>query len=219
MIMNYASHVHWISSKHLTFVYPPQQQHPLFLYSITITYYKMPTNKTLQEQAQSHLPPNTLYIALYIRSDPPLPNDYHWAFYLHTPSHHRGGGGTKHDTDNSAGGWIPHHDPTAGILKTNFLCALVHVADIPEARIGRVEEIMRERDGDLNEIPGVTCRVWLLVILGRLVEEGLVVLQESTGGKVEAVEEDCKAWGNGFAGEAARNVQPRPVVRSRVCFG
>lgn len=178
------------------------------------------TNKTLQEQAQSHLSPNTLYIALYIRSDPTLPNDYHWAYYLHTPSHHRGGGGTKHDTDNTSGVWIPHHDTTAGILKTNFLCTLVHIADIPEERIGRVEEIMRERDGDLNQIPGVTCRVWLMVILRRLVEEGVVVLQGGgVEGRVEAVEEDCKGWGNGFAGEAARNVQPRPVVRSRVCFG
>lgn len=79
---------------------------------------------------------------------------------------------------------------------------------------------MRERDGDLNQIPGVTCRVWLMVILRRLVEEGVVVLQGGgVEGRVEAVEEDCKGWGNGFAGEAARNVQPRPVVRSRVCFG
>ena len=115
---------------------------------------------------------------------------------------------------------MPHHDPVAGILKTNFLCTLVHIADIPEASIGRVEEIMRERDGDLNEIPGVTCRVWLMVILGRLVEEGVVVLQGGIEGRgVEAVEEDCMDWGNGVAGEAARNVQPRPVVRSRVCFG
>ena len=46
----------------------------------------------------------------------------------------------------------------------------------------------------------------------------MVVLQEH-GGRVEAVEEDCMDLGNGVAGEAARNVQPRPVVRSRVCFG
>lgn len=174
--------------------------------------------KKSQETAQSLLPPNTLYIALCIRSDPPVPNDFHWALYLHTPAHTPGGGGTKHDAENHAGGseggWIAQHAPTAGILKTNFLCVLVHIADIPETQIGVVEGVMRERDGDLNEIPAVTCRVWLLVVLERLIGMGVVRCE----GGVQGVERECLGFGNEFMEEAAGNVQPRPVVRAGGCF-
>lgn len=37
----------------------------------------------LQEQALSQLAPHTLYIALWLRNDPPPLNDFHWVFYHH----------------------------------------------------------------------------------------------------------------------------------------
>lgn len=33
--------------------------------------------KKKQSEILAGLPPNTLHISLYIRSDPPLPNDFH----------------------------------------------------------------------------------------------------------------------------------------------
>lgn len=73
---------------------------------------------------------------------------------------------------------------------------------------------MRERDGDLNEIPAVTCRVWLLVVLERLIGMGVVRCE----GGVQGVERECLGFGNEFMEEAAGNVQPRPVVRAGGCF-
>ncbi|PWY66593.1 hypothetical protein BO83DRAFT_439844 [Aspergillus eucalypticola CBS 122712] len=43
--------------------------------------------------------PNALYIALFIRDDPPKPNDYHWALY-----HHRINSGIKYHITNEGNG-------------------------------------------------------------------------------------------------------------------
>lgn len=94
---------------------------------------------------------------------------------------------------------------------------LIQIADVPEEKGGVLEEIMRERDAGLNEIEEVTCRVWLLIVLKRLVKEGIVQCASGLGS--DKVEEECMVIGNRFAEEAARNVQPRPVVKSRVSFG
>lgn len=37
--------------------------------------------KQLQDEALRNLSPNTLYIVLYLRSDPPEPNNFHWGFF------------------------------------------------------------------------------------------------------------------------------------------
>lgn len=70
---------------------------------------------------------------------------------------------------------------------------------------------MKEEDGNLNDIDGVTCRVWLFVILKRLMEQGIVRDLD-----VDKMQEECMAIGNGFSEDSARNVQPRPIVRSRI---
>lgn len=177
---------------------------------------KARSNKKAQEHVQSVLSPHHLYIALYIRSDPPTPNNFHWAFYHHTPATHHGGG-TKHEVTNygssEVGGWITSHEPASAVFKDAFLCVLIRIADVPEEKGGILEGIMKERDVDLNEIEGVTCRVWLFIILKRLMEEGIV-----RGVDVAKAEEECMEIGNGFAKEAARNLQPRPVVKLRVCL-
>lgn len=180
--------------------------------------------KKSQEQALSLLLPNALYIALYIRSDPPNANDFHWAFYHHH-HHHNSQGGTKHDAENHSGGWQVQHAPTGCIFKTLFLCVLIHIADIPDSRTAELETVLRERDADVNDIDAVTCRVWLKGVLERLEQEGIVRC-EGRGQRLglglglgDQVQEEAFAIGNGFMDDAARNVQPRPVVKSRVSFG
>lgn len=165
--------------------------------------------KASQEEALSRLPLNALYIVLYIRSDPPQPNDFHWGYYFHTSPQ----GGSKYHMRNLGGGWIPDHGPTGGVFKSNFLCVLVQIATVAQAEHAQLDQIMRSRDRDVNSIPGVTCRVWLIVILQQLIQHGLVRCSS-----VDALVQECMDFGNQHSAEAASNMQPRPVVRSRICF-
>lgn len=74
---------------------------------------------------------------------------------------------------------------------------------------------MRSYDDEVNSIPGVTCRVWMFAaILPQLVRSGLVRCEVED---LDALQEECKGFGDRFRWNAARNVQPRPVVVSRVC--
>lgn len=162
----------------------------------------------IQQEALARLPPNSLYIVLWIRSDPPVANDFHWGYYFHTESD----GGIKYHARNLGSGWIPDHGKTKGVFKSNFLCVLVQVATVPPARHQALDQIMRARDGQLNQIPRMSCRVWLLDTLGRLMQQGIV-----RGPSVDAVQQECFSIGNHFSSGAAGNDQPRPVVQSRVC--
>ncbi|OQE36110.1 hypothetical protein PENCOP_c012G07008 [Penicillium coprophilum] len=165
--------------------------------------------KKKQAKSLAGLPPSTLHISLYIRSDPPLPNDFHWAFYLHkgtssTP------GGTKYHARGIGGGWIAAHEATAGIFTENFLCVIIQIATIRPTAHEHVDEIMRSCDKSLNSIPGITCRVWILTVLRRLVDEGVVHCD------IGELEKDCLGFGNEHSATASANEQPRPVAKSRV---
>ncbi|KAL4919023.1 hypothetical protein BDW62DRAFT_217133 [Aspergillus aurantiobrunneus] len=147
---------------------------------------------------------NTLYVVLWIRSDPPKPNYFHWGFYLHTSSTR----GTKYHARNLGSGWIPDHGHTGGVFKSNFLCVLIQIATLPQAQRGLLDQIMRSRDGVFNSIPGMSCRVWLLVTL-----ESLVRCSDVT-----ALEQECFAFGNHYSVGASKNNQPRPVIASGLCL-
>lgn len=57
------------------------------------------------------------------------------------------------------------------------------------------------------KFPGVTCRVWLLEVLPRLIGQGFVYYDNP-----EALMAECLAVGNKSKFEASANVQPHPVV-------
>ncbi|KAK2865485.1 hypothetical protein FQN49_003524 [Arthroderma sp. PD_2] len=164
--------------------------------------------KKTQEEALNRLPLNSLYIVLWIRSDPPQANNFHWGYYFHT---HKAGG-FKYHMKNLGGGWIADHGPTGGVFKSNFLCVLIQIGSIPQAKEAELDQVMKSHDGDVNSIPGVTCRIWVLAILQRLAQQGLVRYSSR-----DALEQECMRIGNQYSAGAARNNQPRPVVRSEVC--
>ncbi|KAJ9299672.1 hypothetical protein DTO271G3_2556 [Paecilomyces variotii] len=166
--------------------------------------------KKAQEEALIQLPLDTLYIVLYIRSDPPQPNDFHWGYYFHTSLR----GGAKYHISNLSGGWIPSHESTHGVFKSNFLCALVKIATVPKENHSRLDQIMKSRDGDVNAIPSVTCRVWVMTILQTLIQHGIVRCSNN----VYALQHECMEFGNEYSVGAANNEQPRPVVESRLCI-
>ncbi|KAL2820954.1 hypothetical protein BDW59DRAFT_174288 [Aspergillus cavernicola] len=165
--------------------------------------------KKVQEEALARLSLDTLYILLFIRTDPPQPHNFHWGYYFHTSPN----GGFKYHAKTLDDGWIPDHSWNSGIFKSDFLCVLIQIASVPQGKHGLLDQVMRSRDGDVNSIPGITCRVWLLVILQALVQQGIVHC-----GDIDAFQQDCMDFGNQHSDEAANNQQPRPVVRSRVCF-
>jgi hypothetical protein len=163
----------------------------------------------MQEEALHSLPINTLYIGLWIRADPPPPDDFHWAYYLHTTSQ----SGIKYHITNTRDIWTAEHGTESGITKSLFLCCLIGIGRVPVEEHGRLDSVVRSYDADLDAIPGVTCRVWLLHVLQKLIQDELVRCSD----KVDAVEAECKNTGNEYRVEAAMNKQPRPVVCSTLC--
>ncbi|RDW86892.1 uncharacterized protein DSM5745_03534 [Aspergillus mulundensis] len=140
--------------------------------------------------------PNNVYIALFVRADPPIPNDFHWALYL--PEY--ASKGTKYHIVNEGVGWIAAHasETPAGILKSFLLVGLIRVAAInsQEHLAAKADALLRSHDNRLNDKEGTTCRTWLL---------------EICEGDMEKLEAVVKDWGNRFADAAVKNVQPRPV--------
>ncbi|PYH97374.1 hypothetical protein BO71DRAFT_481235 [Aspergillus ellipticus CBS 707.79] len=132
------------------------------------------------------LKPNALYIALFIRDDPPKPDGYHWALYYQ-------------DATSST-----------GILKTFLLVGLIHIAYVPPTTLAKatLDRVFRSYDEMLNQNETITCRTWVLDVLRRL-QEQLGVLQ---GIDLQMLERETMDWGNRYRFEASRNVQPRPVV-------
>ncbi|KAK2761589.1 hypothetical protein FQN54_001417 [Arachnomyces sp. PD_36] len=170
---------------------------------------KAAENKRAQEEALSRLPLNTLYVVLYIRSDPPRENDFHWGYYFHThPT-----GGSKYHVRNLGSGWMPDHGPTGGVFKSNFLCVLVQIAVVPDARKAQLDQIMCSLDANINAVPGISCRVWLFRVLQDLVQHGIVRCHD-----LAALQHECMGIGNQYMADAADNRQPRPVIRSRLCL-
>ncbi len=164
--------------------------------------------QSAQQQALSQLPPGSLYVALWLRNDPPPLNDFHWAFY-----HHEGPtGGTMYQVKGLGEGWISDHGVSGCIFKSLFLCCLVRIGSIPAASEQKLDRIIRSCDKSLNEIPNVTCKVWLFKILLQLVQQGFMQCHDS-----KILETECLAFGNGFRWEASANVQPRPVVVATSC--
>ncbi|KAL4921964.1 hypothetical protein BDW62DRAFT_99385 [Aspergillus aurantiobrunneus] len=120
--------------------------------------------------------PNTLCISLFIRADPPLPNDFHWALYHPTTPT----SGTKYHITNEGHGWIAGHsrESPPGHLKSFLLVGLIRIASVntntgdPDDLNSKIDGILRSHDNKLNDKDGVTCRTWLLEMLGILYREG-----------------------------------------------
>lgn len=107
--------------------------------------------------------------------------------------------------------WVVDGYPR-GVFKSNFLCVLIEIARIPQAKHSQVDQIMRSHDGDVNSIPSVTCRVWVMAILQKLILNGIVQCSNC-----DALQQECMRFGNQYSDAAATNDQPQPVVKSRLC--
>lgn len=171
------------------------------------------TIKVQQEERLASLPINTLYIYLKNRSDPHIKNDFHWGYYFHVDR----SGGMKHHATNESKAWIAEHVRTNALLKEFTLCVLIEIARVPPELHAELDRQLGVFDGCMNdEIPGMkkmTCRVWLKEVFKGFVEAGVVRCR----GNVDELEAECLEIGNQFGDEAAANVQPRPVAKSKLC--
>lgn len=110
---------------------------------------------------------------------------------------------------------MAEHSWCSNIFKTSFLCVLVRIASVEDSE--KTRKAVRELDASVNDIPGVTCRVWLFMILRRLGRLG--VLGGGDGdwdARMKELQDECMSFGNEERIDAARNKQPRPVVESRL---
>lgn len=165
--------------------------------------------KQLQESALATLPKQQLYIGLWIRGDPPVLNDFHWAFYHHPTI----GAGTKYHIKNLGDGWVADHQSAHGVFKDLFLCVLIAIGTIPEQKQELLEQTMSTYDNEL-ESTRFTCRTWLFEIMTLLVKAEILRCDS-----LEDLQRECYYIGNQFKDAAAKNEQPRPVVYSRYCSG
>ena len=109
-------------------------------------------------------------------------------------------------------GWIADHGRTGCVFKSQFLCVLIEIGNIPADKEGTLDHLMRSRDGSANTTPGLTCRVWVFVILPLLIQVGLLRCNDLAG-----LEQECFNLGNECMDSAAGNDQPRPVRISSRC--
>ncbi|EEQ33798.1 hypothetical protein McanMca71_003855 [Microsporum canis] len=165
--------------------------------------------------AGNDLEENSLYIMLFLRSHPPIPNDFHWAFYFHRGPND---GMKYHVRQQGNSGWMADHGATAGVMKGFLLVGLFKIGDVPADLKEHIDGIMRAYDDKLNVSDVIcTCRIWLLWIL--------TLLQTPIGGKrilrtddLKALEDEVKTWGNENAIGASNNEQPRPIAVSSILY-
>ena len=150
-----------------------------------------------------------IYVVLFIRDDPPKPNDFHWGLYVHTEAK----AGYKYHIKNMTNGWIADHARSGGVFKSLFLTGLFHIAttQLDKATFNKIDGIMKTYDSRLNTA-GTTCRVWVLLILELLKSNGLLQCQDMKG-----LEQEVFDFGNRHASDAAKAKKPRPVGASTLC--
>ncbi len=141
-----------------------------------------------------------LYVNLYVREPEVDPDNFHWALYFH---HNEVFGGTKYNVKQQGPGWIAEHGVTKGALKSLFVVGLFRIANVPSEMEERTKALICQEDGKLNDIPGITCKVWLLRGLERLQANGILKC-----GDLVALEEEVKGWGNGHQQSAIDAEKP-----------
>ncbi|KAL0947272.1 hypothetical protein HGRIS_013394 [Hohenbuehelia grisea] len=149
-----------------------------------------------------------LYIALSIRGADPA-DAFHWKLWLYTGD----GRGIQYHIRNIGSGWITDHGPTKDERNALLLCCLVQIATLDatggdDQRL-ELDRLARVDDGRLGPPQEWTCRTWVLAVLERLREKGILRCTD-----VGAPEEEAFAFGYEHHESANANTQPRPVERS-----
>ncbi|KAG8526060.1 uncharacterized protein KY384_000822 [Bacidia gigantensis] len=166
--------------------------------------------KAAQDAALASLPDRALYIIMHFRKQDD-PSNFHWGYYYHR----KNALGSKYHFQNpgpGGQGWLPGHASTHGVFRSFALTAVIQIAHVPVSKEAQLDAVMRSYDESHTTIPNMSCRIWLLAVLKRLVEAGLVRCKS-----IDALEEECRTIGAHHFSSALKNEQPRPVVVSTTC--
>ena len=170
--------------------------------------------KRKQDLALAALPPRRLYVCLTLRGEVPALSDYHWRLYLHdsatsTPP------GTKHHLTGGRGHWLAEHAADPQVFLNNMLVAIIEIGTISEEKHEQAMEIIHSLDDEPNDEekwPGINCHKWLLIVVKKLAEQGLVQCED-----VDALRQECLDLGNAVFEGAVLNEQPRPCLVAKTC--
>jgi len=152
---------------------------------------------------------NGIYILLFLRSDQPVNDDFHWALYHH---YNDTLGGKKYHITGSVGTWTAGHVSTIGVVKSFLLVGLFHICTVLAGFEAHVDTQIRQYDEALNPDPTITCRVWLFRVLAKLKEP--VSGHKIIDADLDQLEREVKDFGNLHAMSAVFNEQPRPIGSS-----
>lgn len=155
------------------------------------------------------LEPNGLFVLLFLRTDLPVQNDFHWALYLHGDS---SSGGTKYHIKQQGSGWITDHGTTYGVFKSFLLIGLFQIATIRAGWESYVDSQLRTYDPWINT-PGISCDIWVFWVL-RLLQQPVNGYRILNCDDLDELANEIKEWGNGYSAAAVANRQPRPIGRS-----
>ena len=163
------------------------------------------------------LTPGGLYIFLYLNSTTGQ-RQFHWALYHHYDHHDEMKRnatvtytkGYKYHIRNIGAGWIADHSSKSGIINSTFLIGSILIGNIDPSLSKQVTDIVTQYDETLNDIPGVTCRVWLETVLQNLIDGNILKL----GGTIAQLGEEIMQIGDENEGDALIGILPRPTWTS-----
>ncbi|KAK7676139.1 hypothetical protein QCA50_014924 [Cerrena zonata] len=166
------------------------------------------------------LTPGGLYIALFLTSTPGR-RRFHWALYhhySHSEQIDKDGNlrtynrGHKYHIRSLGEGWIADHTPESGIMTSAYIIGLVLIGHIDPDIAQNVSQVATRYDGSLNDMAGVTCRVWLKIILQDLLDANLLKL----AGSVAQLEEEIYQFGEQGEQDAMNGILPPPIWTSEL---
>lgn len=162
------------------------------------------------QQYLSRLTPGGLFVVLWANDRPPQKHRFHWGLYFHTTPTK---GLKYHIINDDEGAWEAAHGETQGVFKSPQLCALIYIATIQPDKKSDVDHIIKSLDAELNEYPGITCRVWVMMIVRLLVHKRFIHCPLA-----DDLEDECMEIGNRHQIDIITGRQPRSVIKSQVCF-
>lgn len=160
------------------------------------------------------LEPGGIYVALFVRGEA---NTFHYSLYHHHSSCKDAKGrivtdGMQFSVNQLGVGWITAHERTAGVMNLLFLVGLVKIGSCEDS--AELERLVRVEDDMLNEIPGVTCRVYTMRAIQRLLEAS--ILRSIFNATLEEIEEELRHFALAHEEDANMAIQPRPLHFSKL---
>lgn len=157
-----------------------------------------------------------LYISLFLTGYGREAGKFHWGFFVSPPDVPLiwGVGGQKYHIQGLQNGWIADHGQVRNAFASIALVGFIRIGVIAATNYPMLPPLLQADDSQLNELAatGLTCRVWVLRALERLLSHGLI-----RAPSVRAIEIEATQFGETQRlGVLGGTLKPR-VVDSTIC--